>query len=136
MKEFIEKVKSRLVEMREFHNELSRSNELSGVSKCCQKINTGCFAKAIQIVDEVAEEYNNGWIPCSERLPECEDGWETGALLFQLKETNAIRYGYYGVCGIYRDKYFRPYTDHMDGFDAEDVIAWQPLPEPYQSKED
>lgn len=74
----------------------------------------------------------SGWIPVSERLPECEDGWETGALLFQLKETNAIWCGYYGVSGRYRDKYFRPYTDHMDGFDAEDVIAWMPLPEPYQ----
>ena len=25
---------------------------------------------AIKIVQEVAEEYNGGWIPCSERLPE------------------------------------------------------------------
>ena len=25
---------------------------------------------AIEIVQEVAEEYNGGWIPCSERLPE------------------------------------------------------------------
>ena len=26
--------------------------------------------KAKQIVQEVSEEYNGGWIPCSERLPE------------------------------------------------------------------
>ena len=26
--------------------------------------------KAMSIVKEVAEEYNGGWIPCSERLPE------------------------------------------------------------------
>ena len=26
--------------------------------------------KAQEIVQEVAREYNNGWIPCSERLPE------------------------------------------------------------------
>ena len=30
----------------------------------------GMLDKAKQIVQEVAEEYNNGWIPCSERLPE------------------------------------------------------------------
>ncbi|MCI5731738.1 MAG: DUF551 domain-containing protein [Eubacterium sp.] len=26
--------------------------------------------KSTEIVQEVAEEYNGGWIPCSERLPE------------------------------------------------------------------
>ena len=28
------------------------------------------FGDAIEIVKKEAEEYNNGWIPCSERLPE------------------------------------------------------------------
>lgn len=88
--------------------------------------------QAISIVDEVAQEYNNGWIPCSERLPKCENGCETQALLFQLKETDTIWCGYYGVGGKFRDNYFRPYTNSTDGFDARDVIAWQPLPAPYK----
>ncbi|MGN0271437.1 MAG: DUF551 domain-containing protein [Lachnospiraceae bacterium] len=28
------------------------------------------FNEAIEIVKQEAEKYNNGWIPCSERLPE------------------------------------------------------------------
>lgn len=90
------------------------------------------YERAISIVDEVAQEYNNGWIPCKDRLPECEKGCETQALLFQLKETDTIWCGYYGVGGKYRDNYFRPYTNSTDGFDARDVIAWQPLPAPYK----
>lgn len=30
----------------------------------------GMLDKAKEIVREVAEEYNNGWVPCSERMPE------------------------------------------------------------------
>ena len=33
-------------------------------------IRTYAFEKAIEIVKQAAEEYNNGWIPCSERFPE------------------------------------------------------------------
>lgn len=73
----------------------------------------------------------NQWIPCSERLPECELGYETEAVLFQL-ESGSIEVGYYGTGGKFRDRYFRPYRDHMDGFDAKNVIAWMPLPEPYK----
>ena len=33
-----------------------------------------CVVKlAKEIVQEVAEEYNDGWIPCSERLPSKEE---------------------------------------------------------------
>ena len=34
--------------------------------------NTEGYEHAIEIVNQVAEEYNNGWIPCSERLPVAE----------------------------------------------------------------
>ena len=26
--------------------------------------------RAVEIIEHIAEEYNNGWIACSERLPE------------------------------------------------------------------
>ena len=83
----------------------------------------------------VASAKDGGWIPCSERLPKCEWGAETKALLFQMAETNTIYCGYYGEGGKYRDKYFRTYTNATDGFDMKDVIAWQPLPAPYQKGE-
>lgn len=72
-----------------------------------------------------------GWIPCSERLPECEWGAETEALLYQHKGTGSIEVGYYGRGGKFRDSYFRHYRNGTDGVDSKDVIAWQPLPEAY-----
>lgn len=74
----------------------------------------------------------NEWIPCSERLPECEWGYETKALMYQMKDTGTIEVGYYGEGGRMRDRYFRTYRDSQEGVDVSAVIAWQPLPEPYR----
>lgn len=73
------------------------------------------------------------WIPCSERLPECEWGSETGALMFQLKDSGYIEVGFFGTGSMWRDKYFRTYTN-LHGYDASSVIAWMPLPEPYREE--
>ena len=69
--------------------------------------------KAKQIVQEVAEEYNGGWIACSERLPENID-----FVLYTHKD------GEVDICSI---EYF---YDYMDRF-----TAWQPLPEPFKERE-
>ena len=78
-------------------------------------------SKDIEIVQEVAEEYKNGWIPCSERLPE---------------ESLNSMLGF----DAYRERCcFVQYYDgrwHI-GNDIESVkiTAWQPLPEPYKEGE-
>ena len=90
--------------------------------------------KSVQeILCEFIEEQPKigGWIPCSERLPECEWGAETGALLYQHKGTGSIEVGYYGRGGKFRDSYFRHYRNSTDGVDSKDVVAWQSLPEAY-----
>lgn len=120
MEKLVETLIGRLEELRKLEDDM--------IVGYCQST----ISKAIEIVNELTEEYNNGWIPCSERLPECENGCETKALLFQIKETDTIWCGYYGEGGKYRDKYFRPYTNATEGFDARDIIAWQPLPAPYK----
>lgn len=54
------------------------------------------------------------WIPCSERLPEKD--------------------GYYLTTTCYRQVYCDYWNeDHFDRTEA--VIAWMPLPEPYEVKE-
>ena len=83
-----------------------------------------------------SQYYHGGWIPCEERMPECQKGEETDALMYQMKSTGTIHTGYYGTGGKYRDKYFRNYWDTKEGFDAQDVIAWRPLPEPYREVQD
>lgn len=80
------------------------------------------------------DESDRGWIPCSERLPECEWGYETKELMYQLKDTDSIEIGYYGCGGKLRDRYFRTYRDCFEGVHAKDVVAWQPLPQPYKGE--
>ena len=89
------------------------------------------FSEAAKVIREMPtiEQYGT-WIPCSERLPECEWGFETGALMFQLKDSGYIEVGFFGTGSMWRDKYFRTYNN-LHGYDASSVIAWMPLPEPY-----
>ena len=88
---------------------------------------------ALNIVNQLAEEYkinlsekltsSDGWIPCSERLPE---GKESYKVLVTDED------GIMAVC------YFLEITKIFkvcwDGEEFQDVIAWQPLPEHYQPK--
>ena len=80
---------------------------------------------AKEIVQEVEKEYNNGWIACSERLPE-----PTRPVLITLKnwtnEKLIVRQGRF----------------HIDHWRTEEgiienniVIAWQPLPVPYKESD-
>ena len=83
------------------------------------------FANAIEIVKQEAEQYNNGWIPCRERLPE------------------PIRPALVTLRNWMNDRYFvrvgRFHTDHWktdEGIvENSVVIAWQPLPEPFKERD-
>ena len=72
---------------------------------------------AIKIVKEVTEEYNGGWIPCCERLPE-ENGHY---LIFDNR----------GM--IYESTYLA--NMWLIASSSTDVIAWQPLPEPFKESD-
>ena len=112
MNKAFEKILERLEEDARFYNSASDVD---------QNIRSGLII-AKEAVQEVAEEYNGGWIPCSERLPK-----ESGEYLTFVN---------------YDDDEFIA----IDEFDCEGimtkwnctpnyhVIAWQPLPEPYQQK--
>ena len=75
---------------------------------------------AIEIVKQAAAEHNNCWIPCSERLPKygevvmccCENGGITVSCITHkcVKLSKIVWFGQHRV------------------------IAWQPLPAPYQPK--
>ena len=80
--------------------------------------------KSTEIVREVAEEYNGGWIPCSERLPE-----ENQEVMLQ---------DFYGNITIEKMKT----NDGLEGFSdgdwwssANNYVAWQPLPEPFKERD-
>lgn len=107
MKEFIEKLIGRLEETCDTFILSKIPTDYDYCAGICH---------AIEIVNELAEEHNGGWIPCSERLPE-----ESGEYLTFVN---------------YDDDEFIA----IDEFDCEGimtkwnctpnyhVIAWQPLP--------
>ena len=90
--------------------------------------------RAYQIVQEVAEEFatdtnvgTNGWIPCSERLPEI-DGNTSDIVL---------------VCGSNGFQYMAFWCDDLKWRFCEcgmaknpilwtEIVAWQPLQEPFK----
>lgn len=84
------------------------------------------FNQAIDIVQEVAEEYNGGWIPCSERLPE-NDSICIVTVEYPNNET-VVDYGWFDRIGIC-------WYVGMQEFRTSNIIAWQPLPEPYKESE-
>lgn len=101
-----------------------------------------CVVKdAKEIVQEVAEEYNNGWIPCSERLPE-ESGyylvtyhyWSDGNFLPKYDDTYVRRLHYQISEHFVGWNYPKNVDDRAENDCHKEVIAWQPLPEPYQPK--
>ena len=97
-----------------------------------------------EIVQEVAEEYNNGWIPCSDRLPEERD-WHLA--VFEEADTGFIGIPY--IAEYLMGKHTISTTE--DGWiihnctDREDelseyykklrCVAWQPLPEPFKERD-
>ena len=87
--------------------------------------------KAIEIVKQEADQYNNGWIPCSDRLPEEAFGCLVTVMdcepSTQTEFENILPYvvGYDG--------------DGWNDIDGEtipfEVIAWMELPSAYRPKE-
>ena len=99
--------------------------------------------KAQEIVQEVAREYNNGWIPCSERLPELK----TKSFGNKQKRTNVLVTLRNGVVKemTYEfatkefweagdENHIEHWKEDYNGNDIE-VIAWMPLPEPYKEND-
>ncbi len=89
------------------------------------------FNEAIEIVKQAAAEFNNGWIPCSSgKLP--DEGDEFYPMCFVTLDNGAVCLGVYR----YDDKqwYTKMIKDETLYTTKRNVIAWQPLPEPYQPK--
>ena len=94
----------------------------------------GCtdFKKAVEIVKQEAEKYNNGWIPCSEQLPKESDKYNDELYPMCLVTIESGE-----TClGVFRYDVNKWYTKMFCGennYSTErNVIAWQPLPAPYK----
>ena len=104
-----------------------------GYSSYCINNVFSWFKEYFVLVDE-NEESNNGWISVNDRLPECEYGYESDVIMFQLSDTNTIEIGVYGCGGKLREQYFRNMRSSTEGVDLSDVVAWMPLPKAYEGE--
>ena len=114
MKEFIDKLISRLEEMK----------NTGSVTKTEMLITKACVNKAIEIVNELAGEYKGGWIPCSENQPPKPRFNEDTYLIQQSEVVTPFSAYWNGEC----------WTDVLYD-EIENVIAWMPLPAPYTEGE-
>ena len=115
MKEVFEKIIEKL-------DELIDCNPIDGYEK-----GRNCaVSEAIEIVKQAAADYNDGWIPCSERLPEEHK-------LYDITFKNSA--------GIHSDSaIYNPYLKRWlwDADETElvenEILAWAEKREPYQPK--
>ena len=128
MKQFIDKLIERLEE--EKAKGLYAYDSVANVK--------GAWGKAIEIINQLAEEHkddiqtidvsellgeqgNDGWIPCSERLPNEAD-------YYLVTKEDDIAYSI--DIALWDDYHWSNNGFHK----ADKVIAWQPLPEYYTPK--
>ena len=91
----------------------------------------------IGTIEEAPTADNNGWIPCSERLPEKQSKHQkrrellvttntgiVGVMQFEFKSNDFYEAG--------DENHLTHWQEDSEGFA---VIAWMPLLDPYQSKE-
>lgn len=156
MQEVFDKIIKKLEERSKEYN--------SGVKNYGKWPEEMCTCDAIEIVKQEAEEYNNGWISCSERMPEVEtkvlifakrkykDGGVRNIVTTAMYEDgtmseNDSNWRWEDIDGEWdeeNDCYIIPegwWEDKIYNYDGElnnavddKVIAWQPLPQPYKPK--
>ena len=145
MNKAFEKIIERLQEERELsYADFSRYVE--EVSPCLDAEYDDFFHRGLErasrLVKEVAEEYNGGWIPCSERLPE-ESGyylvtyhdWSDGNFLPKYDDTYVRRLHYQISEHFVGWNYPKNVDDRAENDCHKEVIAWQPLPEPFKERD-
>ena len=82
--------------------------------------------EAIEIVKQEAGQYNNGWIPCSEKLPDVRQD-----VLVTVKYT-----GFMGMHGYWiKTGHMEAENDWCGDCAGGEVIAWQPLPKPFKERD-
>lgn len=131
-----------------FERIIEKLKETSIFMTTCDGYGANCVSVGTieEIVKQEAEEYNNGWIPCSERMPE-----ERESMFARFKGTDKWRDSMFEktsneVTVTIADEKGEKATTHAHTTDGTwkcdilkacptyRVIAWQPFPATYQPK--
>ena len=127
MQQFIDKLISRLEERRKSHEEALRlyvdgkyGNFARQEEKQIEELECIC-----EIVNQLAEEYKGGWIPCSVELPKymeraitCDEKGNIHVFICDGK--------------YFLDEFCKRITENHERYYVP--IAWQYLPSPYQKE--
>ena len=100
------------------------------------------YANKLTEILKLTEQYNNGWILCSERLPE-ESGyylvtyhyWSDGNFIPKYDDTYVRRLHYQISEHFVGWNYPKNVDDRAENDCHKEVIAWQPLPEPFKERD-
>ena len=105
---------------------LSHVNFDSTIQNSLENFLKAITNEAIEIVKQEAERYNNGWIPCSEKLPDVRQD-----VLVTVKYT-----GFMGMHGYWiKTGHMEAENDWWGDCAGGEVIAWMELPSAYRPKE-
>ena len=123
MKEIFEKIIEKLEEeSKEWLDVYEKEHRKGNYDAYADGMNDA-FDEAIEIVKHESEQYNNVWIPCSEKLPEVRQD-----VLVTVKYT-----GFMGMHGYWiKTGHMEAENDWWGDCAGGEVIAWQPLPKPFQ----
>lgn len=86
--------------------------------------------------NQLKEEYHNGWIPVEERLPETPKGYmDYYWCTLKSEKYNETACKIVGYARFANGNFWQLSREdsYIEGYK---IIAWQPLPEPYQPKGD
>ena len=107
------------------------NNEIDEMARIIDN-NHGFIVSSVKTAKALYEQgyrKQSEWISVKDRLPDCEQGAESEAVLFITKQ-GFMYTGYYGCGGIFHDRYFREFKNATEGYDISNVTHWMPLPEP------
>lgn len=130
---------------------------LYGMGMFSERENGAEFMKGVEAVSElicsadtIDADQNDGWIPCSERLPEDDDnlnGWyEDSPLKFTTVLVTGIKRGgtKKSVGPANRLNSRKTGNEYLDAYATDGwiwsqpwktVLAWRPMPEPWKGEE-
>lgn len=125
MKEFVEKLIGKLEE-EAFAIQLNQG--IKNPSTYDMFLETFTVRQIEEIVNQFAEEYKGGWIPCSERLPSVG----VTVLCYWKKYDRYDNTTSYYYTLMHRNEDCQWLSDL--GVCNGNVLAWQPLPQPYKEE--
>lgn len=101
--------------------------EFESFGMCDDYVSVGWAKEIIRShMDEVPDN-NAGWIPVSERPPE-----ESDYYMACIYNDEVDDYDFRKTWFAHADDYVMDESEWRELYDFERVIAWQPLPEPYE----